>query len=613
MTTTIQSTNLDPAQIKQRLKTYFQQQAEFADYDFEGSGLSNILDVLAYNTHFNGLTANFALNESFLTTAQLRSSIVSHAESLGYTPRSAQAAVAFLNLSITNTTPGRSATVTLPAYTRFTGTVDGNSYTFVTLEPYIATDNGSGTYVFLTDTGSSNIPVYEGTRVTKTFLVGETDELQIYVIPDTKVDTSTMVVQVYDTTSSTNFSTYTNLASAVQVSSGSTYYDLRESPNGFYELHFSDGLTTGRAPVAGNKIVATYIRTNGLDGNKASGFSPASNVSMDGSSFTLNVTTVNTASGGAAKETIESIRSNAPIAYASQARLVTALDYQGQILSRFGSVVDCSAWGGEDNIPRDYGKVFVSLSFAEGTTANAQTLVKNSIVNDLTSQLAIMSIDTEFVDPLDVYITCQVNFNYNPDLSGTPINIAESQIYNTIQTYFADNLQQFGKIFRRSNLLAEVDATSSAILNSRMEVKLERRFTPTTTGQLASYEIQFPVALQAPNGAGYVIRSSNTFLYNGRTCRLVNQLLPHSTKLQVIRADGTVEVDNVGEYNPTTGEVSIVGFAPSQITGGGTLNLSAIPANQSTVKPLRNFILRLDTNNTSITGAVDYEDVRVTL
>lgn len=612
MATTIQSTNLDPAQIKQRLKTYFQQQAEFADYDFEGSGLSNLLDVLAYNTHFNGLTANFALNESFLTTAQLRSSIVSHAESLGYTPRSSQASVAFLEISFTNTNSGRSSTATLPAYTKFTGSLDGQSYSFITLEPYTATDNGSGLYQFRTDLGSTSIPVYEGSWTTKTFLVGETDELQIYVIPDQKVDTSTLVVRVFDNPSSTNFRTYTNLKNTARVESTSTLYDLSESPNGFYELHFSDGITTGIAPTTGNKIVVNYLRTNGASGNRTRSFSATSTVSMDSQSFNLSVSTASSASGGSDKETIESIRTNAPIAFASQARLVTALDYQGQILSRYGVVTDCSAWGGQDNVPRDYGKVFVSLNFAPNTTDGVKQAVQNSIVNDLASQLAIMSIDTEFADPIKVFVTCNVVFNYNPDLSGTPVNIAETQVYNNIQTFFSTNLQRFGKIFRRSNLLAAIDSLSPAVLNSIVDIKLERRFTPTLN-LARSYTLSFPVPLLQPNGGGYVIRSTNTFVYNGNVCRIVNQLIPHSTKLQVVRVTGEVEVDNIGEYNPNTGVVNLVSFAPSSISQGTELFLSAIPANQSTIKPLRNYVLELDTNNSSVVGNIDYEDVRVTL
>ena len=169
MATLIKSTDLDFDTIKTRLKDFLKAQSEFADYDFEGSGLSNILDVLAYNTHINGLTANFALNESFLNTAQLRSSVVSHAETLGYVPRSKTSSSANVNLSITNTASGRSASITLPRGTSFTTSVGGVSYTFRTRESFAANDDGSGFYQFKTGTGSTSIPIFEGVEKTKTF------------------------------------------------------------------------------------------------------------------------------------------------------------------------------------------------------------------------------------------------------------------------------------------------------------------------------------------------------------------------------------------------------------------------------------------------------------
>src|SRR5210317_34321 len=180
MATNIQSTQLDFDTIKNQLKTYLAQTTEFADYDFEASGLSNVLDVLAYNTHFNGLTANFALNEAFLNTAQLRASVVSHAEALGYTPRSYTSSKANLNISLTIASANRPTTITLPRGTAFTSSVAGVSYTFRTLESYSAQDDGSGFYEFKTETDSNSIPVYEGIEKTKTFFVGETDETQIY-------------------------------------------------------------------------------------------------------------------------------------------------------------------------------------------------------------------------------------------------------------------------------------------------------------------------------------------------------------------------------------------------------------------------------------------------
>ena len=191
MATTIKSTDLDFQNIKAGLKNYLKSKSEFADYDFDASGLNNILDVLAYNTHINGLTANFALNEAFLPTAQLRSSVVSHAETLGYQVRSRTTANALVGLIVNlSGVSGRPPQIQLPSGWQFTSSIDGVSYTFRTLETFFAKDNGSGLYQFKTTTGSTDIPIYEGIEKTKTFLVGEADERQVFVIPDETIDTS---------------------------------------------------------------------------------------------------------------------------------------------------------------------------------------------------------------------------------------------------------------------------------------------------------------------------------------------------------------------------------------------------------------------------------------
>jgi hypothetical protein len=609
MATSITSTQLDFNNIKNKLKTFLAQQPEFADYNFEAAGLSNILDVLAYNTHFNGLIANFALNESFLTTAQLRSSVVSHAESLGYTPRSRAAAVAYVTISITNTNSGRSSTVTLPAGTRFTAPVDGVQYTFQTRTAFVATDNGNGVYTFLSSTGSTSIPIYEGTSTTKTFYVGETTERQLYVIPDANIDTSTLDVKVYASATSSEYVQYTDLDRASSITSTSTYYDVHEAPNGFFELHFGDGVVTGRAPIAGNKVVVNYLTTSGPEGNRATTFTPITTITMDGSQYTLNVVTAVVATGGAEKEDLESIRQNAPIAYAAQQRLVTANDYKGLILANFAAVRDCSAWGGEDNDPPEYGKAIVSLKFADGVDSAAQQTVKDSIVNNLTNNLSIMSIDTKFVDPEIAYIGCGTTFNYNPNLSTTPVNIVESQIVSVIQQYFDDNLEVFDGVFRRSNLLTLIDNISAAVLNSRIDVTVQRRFTPTLNTS-ASYTIIFPVVIGSPDNLQYKI-TTNTFTYQGQVCTIKNVL--NGTKLQVINSLNEVVVDNIGSYAPTTGRVSLVGFAPTAIQSGTQILVSAVPANQSTVRPLRNYILELDTSNTFARGILDYQTTSSTL
>jgi hypothetical protein len=609
MSTNITSTQLDFDNIKNKLKTFFAQQDEFSDYDFEASGLSNLLDVLAYNTHFNGLIANFALNEAFLTTAQLRSSVLSHAESLGYTPRSKTSSIAYLNLQITNRNSGRSPTATLPAGTRFTSTVDGISYTFQTLVNYTANDDGNGVYRFQTSDSSFNIPVVEGISTTKTFYVASSGERQIYIIPDENADTSTLDVKVFNSASSSSFVQYTDLDRASVVNAQSTYYDIYEAPNGFFELHFGDGLSTGRAPIAGNKIVVTYLSSNGSDSNRASAFTPISTVSMDGASYTLAVSTAIRSAGGSDKESIETIRQNAPITYAAQQRLVTANDYVGLITNNFAAVTDVSAWGGEDNSPPEYGNVFVSLKFADGVGTDAQQAVKDSIVTNLTTNLSIMSIDTKFVDPITTLIGCNVTFNYNPNLSTTPVNIVETQVVTAIQNYFDDNLKAFNASFRKSNILSIIDDISPAVLNSIMEVTVRQDFTPTLNVE-RSYDVYFPIEISAPDLLSVKI-SSNPFTFNNTLCTIRNQV--SSTKLQVVDVSGTVVVDNVGQYYPTSGRVQLVGFAPQSIQTGTAINLTVIPANQSTIRPLRNYILDLNSSATSARGVLDYQTTTAAL
>ena len=369
MATTVQNTKLDFDNIKNSLKTYFAQQPEFEDYNFEASGLSNILDVLAYNTHYNALTANFALNEAFLSTAQLRSSVVSHAATLGYVPRSRTSSRAEVNLSLNlSGVAGRPGSVVIGAGTTFTADAGDTTYTFRTIEDYTATDDGDGFYQFLNANGESTIQIFEGSEKTKTFYVGEVGERQLYVIQDEAIDTTTAAVYVYDTPSSSNFVTYTPITNAVSVNSLSRYYQISEAPNGFYELNFGDGISFGKSPEAGNKIEVVYLSCVGAAANNASLFSPTNTVSVAGSNYALNVTTIANSGVGGARQSIESVRQNAPIAFAAQQRLVTAEDYRAVIQRNYATVTDAIAWGGEDNVPANFGKVYVSLVFEDGTT-----------------------------------------------------------------------------------------------------------------------------------------------------------------------------------------------------------------------------------------------------
>ncbi len=609
MATTIKSTQLDFDTIKSKLKDFLKQQTEFADYDFEASGLSNILDVLAYNTHFTGLNANFALNESFINTAQLRSSVAALAEGLGYVPRSFVSPEAALNLSISITTTPRPSAIILPRNTQFTTSVDGTSFTFQTREAFTANDNGSGTYQFLNDTSGTGIPVFEGTEKTKTFFVGETGDTQIYVIPDVTIDTTTIRVRVFPTASSTTFDTYTDIKKAVRIENDSTFFQIKEVPNGFYELIFGDGTTTGKAPVSGNKVIVDYLSTQGTAANTASTFTPSSTLTINSVAYNITTVTESNAAGGAFKESIESIRQNAPIAFTSQRRLVTAEDYKGQILSNFNAFLDdVTSYGGADNVPAVYGRVYVGLKFKTGITDSTQQTVKNQIKTDLTDNMSVMSITTEFVDPVTSNLQLTTTFNLDPDLTSSTAQSVQNLVQARINTFFSTNLERFNKVFRRSNLLTIIDALDPAILNSKIDVKMVQTFVPTNNISL-NYDIIFPVKLSVP-AADLPVLTSSGFTFNSQQCFLQNKL--NSTKIQIVSVDGTIENDNVGTYNQETGTVSLVGFKPSAIDGS-FISLTVTPANQNTIRPLRNYVLGIDTSTSTSRALLDFQNTQVSI
>ena len=605
----IKSSDLDFDNIKSNLKTYLQQSEEFSDYEFEASGISNILDVLAYNTHINGLVANFAINESFITTSQLRPSVVSHAESLGYFPRSKTSAFGVINASVNAASTTLDQRIVLPVNTQFTASVDDVTYTFQTLEEHVAIVDDNGVYTFKNSDGTNDLIITEGEIKTKTFLVGEAEEEQVYVIPDENMDTATLVIKVYDNATATTHTTFTNVKDVARVDADSRVYLIREVPNGYYEVTFSDGNVLGLAPVAGNKIVMEYISSSGPDANGATAFSAIDTVEISGNDFDLSVTTVSNSTGGSEKESISSIKLNAPLSFASQQRLVTADDYRAAILAKYSNTVDdVIAFGGNDQVPPQYGKVFVSIKFKDNIGAVVQQSVKDSIINDLSANLAIMSIDTVFEDPETTFLELGTTFNFNPDLTGETDRAIEAQVTSTINQYFTDNLKRFDKIFRRSNLLTQIDEISPAILNSKMTVKMQQRFTPII-GVSGVYRLYFPAAIADPDDENYIVTTTN-FTFSGQVAQIRNAL--NSQQLQIVSPTGEVLRDAIGEYTPSTGKFELIGFLPTSFIGE-SIKVSATPANQSTIKPLRSYVIDIDNARSFSQAVADYEETRVTL
>ena len=595
MATTIRSTSLDFESIKNNLKTYLINQDEFSDYNFEASGLSNILDVLAYNTHINGLTANFALNESFIGTAQLRSSLVSLAEGIGYIPYSRIPSSGIINLSLDlSGVAGRPGTISIASGKTFTASVDDVTYTFQTRESISAQDDGNGLYNFVDGNNNTAIKIYEGAVNTKTFIADAPTQNAIYIIPESAMDTSTAVVRVYATPSSSSFSTYTNIINATTLSASTTLYILKETPNGYFELSFGDGTTFGVAPVAGAKIEVEYLISSGPAANEATGFASGVDYSFGGTDYAFSVTTASASSGGSLKESMESIRKNAPFQYASQNRMVTAVDYATLILRNFGSYIsDIKTWGGEENLEAKFGTVFCSIVYNNDVDAGTITSLQTQIT-DLTNQLAILSFDIEFIDPVTTFIETETFFQFNPRLTTLSSSAARSSVDNQVSQYFATNIGDFDQAFRRSNILADIDEISPAILSSRMNVRMQQRITPTL-GALNSITLRFPQDIAREDVETYTI-SSSPFIFEGESCVLRNRL--SSTTLEIFsNTSATVLVDNVGQYNGPNATVAITGFRPESIIGGvNYIKIKAVPANQSAVVPNREEILTYDAN-----------------
>jgi len=604
MATTIKSTALDFQAIKNNLKEYLEQEKEFKDFNFEASGLSNVLDVLAYNTHMNALTANFALNEAFLGTAQLRSSLVSLSEGIGYIPDSRNGSLAqikmSLNLSgISNPSPRLS----LSAGYKFASSVDEVDYTFQTTETITASNDGCGVYEFKLDNGSNIIPIKEGISKTKTFISGDNTENITYIIPDKNLDLSTAVVKVYPHPTSDEFTSYSNILETTVINENTTIYILKEMPNGYFELTFGNGTTLGKTPLPGNKIVVEYLSVAGEDANFASVFEPVSAIANVAPQVNQvpTVTTESRSSGGADKESTESIRKNAPFQYASQNRMVTHADYSSLVLRNFSSLIkDIKSWGGEDNIVKQYGCVYMSVLFNSDIPQATVDATKTSIL-DLAEQLAIASFDLKFSDPVKTFVELDTKFQFNERLTSLTLNTIKSQVEDVIRNYFIENTGKFDLAFRRSNLLTLMDDVSTAVLSSRTDVKMQQRITPILGGKY-DYKLKFPVDIAVQDDDEYIISSTN-FTLAGVNCKIQNKL--SSNTLQVINLqDNRVIADDVGYYT-TDGNIHLVGLQVDSLIAGQTqIKISAVTANQSAIVPTRNDVLEYDESASKVTGVL---------
>ena len=595
-------TEFDFDDIKSNLKTYLKAQTEFKDYDFEGSGMSVLLDTLAYNTHYLGFNANMVANEMFLDSASLRSSIVSHAKMLGYEVSSPKAPRATINISLSTS----KTTATMGAGTAFTTTVNGTSYQFVTIADVTGTNTGNAVPF-------DGTVIYEGTYVTTKYLADSSEIDQRFIITDNRADTTTLTVKVQTSSSDTQTTTYTKATDISQLSRSSTVYFLQEIEAGKFEVYFGDGIVS-QALSDGNIITLNYVVTNKTQSNGASSFTSPSAIDTV---TDITITTVANASGGAEAESLQSIKLNAPLDYAAQGRAVTTEDYKLYARKLFANTSTVSVWGGEDgsyntssgvSSTAEYGKVFISIKSTTGE--NLTTTQKEQLVKDL-EPYKVASITPVVVDAETTFLILNVTFNYDSSATTKTATDLSALVNTTLQSYNTTNLNTFNAPFRHSQLQGLIDDTDTSILMNTTTVTMAKLFTPTTTGS-TSYTINFNNAFYNPvSGYQNTVIASTGFYINGGTTEYFfdddgsGNLRIYSIAVGVrtyySSAAGTIDYAN--------GLITINGIlisSVSNVDGVSSIQIRITALSDSNdVIPVRNQLLEIDFTNSTITSKVD--------
>lgn len=485
--TALEVSDLDFNSIRNNLKAFLKSQSEFTDYDFEGSGLSVLLDLLTYNTYYNSVYLNMAANEAFLDTAQIRSNMVSHAKAINYVPTSNRSARSLVNIRVTPSS-GEDATktqVTLDKYTKLLGAdIDGVSYPFVAVDSNTSYKS-AGSFLF------SNVYIQQGEVVTYQFEMTANNTLARFELPSANVDTSTLLVSVQKSNTDTYTETYLPSTDITELSANSRAYFVEENENLNYTIQFGDGII-GYRPKVGNIVIATFVDTLGSIANNISRFSfiePVGGLYRGN----VSVSVVEKAFGGSDKETVDQIRFRAPQIYTSQNRCVTATDYEALITKDYSNIDAVSVWGGEDNDPPVYGKVYLSLK-TKGFYA-LTNLEKETIKNSLISNRNVITVTPEIVDPDYIFLIIGGKVTYNPNLTTKTSNQLFEIVKQAIIQYINDDLNTFKSTFRESKLQNYIENSEPSITGSDIVVYLQSRQIIDVT-QSKKYIIKYNAPLR---------------------------------------------------------------------------------------------------------------------
>jgi hypothetical protein len=673
-------TELDFQKIKQSTIDYFKSNEKYTDWNFEGSGLSVLMDVLAYNTHYNAMLAHLSLNETFLDSAQLRGNVASHAKLLGYLPRSAIASTAIVNISLDATNSNK---LGLERGTRFTTVVDTKKYTFVNTE-LITVDPINNVYHF------NNVVLKQGTLKRMLYRVDSKVPNQKFIIPDTNVDTTTVRVRLKSNQVTEDYTTYTRFTSLVDVDQYSLIYFIQENSVGNYELYFGDGIL-GAKPIDNQIVEIEYVYTDGASANGARAFTAIDSIGgQSGSAITIDKTSeltitldpgnpiggsavtfipgdtvtgsikgstakvvsftngilivkdivknwalpgVNSAQtgftigenitgdksdatrtvrsivaktilsyGGAARESIESIRYNAPLTFITQNRAVTADDYRAIVQREFGNIQAITVWGGEHESNPNFGKVYISIK-PVGDQNLLTTLQKEEIITLLRGK-NVVSITPVIVDPEYTYVALDVSFKFNPNLTDVTSSELITKVRNAIVNYNENYLERFDGVFRSSQLLKSIDASNAAVLNSSIRVFMFKDITPSNTVR-NNFDLQFTSPIYSTKSTESVI-TSNEFLINGVNHYFGDSPIKNSPDRQVyiykiVNNLPVVVIADAGYVYQAAGRIVLNNFLPDTTNN---IRITVIP-NSNDLAPKRNQLIQIDPLEVRISGEID--------
>ena len=592
----LEITDLEFDTIKDNLKSFLKAQTQFQDYDFEGSGMSVLVDLLAYNTHYMGYYANMLGNEMFLDSSSLRESIVSHAKHLNVMPTSKRAAKASLDITFTPT--GTPTALTILKDTKFTTSISGVNYTFTTNKTTTVPRSPTGTYV------ATDVEIVEGKILSKSYTVNSADDTQRFIIPNSDVDTTTIAVTVQNSSVDSNVEIYNdgNSLDVTTIKGHNKVFFLQEVEDGKYEITFGDG-AIGKQLSHENIVFIEYIVTAGEPANLSSSFKAVGSVAgLNSENYILSTNTV--ATGGASIQSSSSLQYQAPKLYQAQGRACTKEDYKAIVLEARPDIESIVVYGGEDASPVQYGKVFIAVKpIGNNTFSNAS---KESIKSSILKKSNVVTVIPEIVDPVFFYLLIDVTVNYDPVSNLTDSATLKTNINTSIQNYLQTNLEKFDQKFRYSQLVQSIDNTNIAIRNNKAVIKYQQRITPAVFDTPATYNMYFSNALEKGSILSTPFTGTDGYTYSlvddslgyVKAARLDDNADMIEPWLCLIQSDGGT---NQGTIDYTTGTVVLNSFRPLAISDGtSSIKINTTPSiNNSDIVPLREQILTYDVTDTS--------------